>query len=235
MNMRLPCPPLWRTLQSVLPIRIALVEDQPRTREGLAALIGGAAGFEIAGAYGSMEEALPAIQRAPPDVVLADIGLPGMSGIEGVRLLHQSIPGLPVLMLTVHGDDDSIFAAICAGACGYLLKETEPVRLLECIEELRSGGAPMSPDIARRVVLAFRRNPPPRQVDLDLSPRQLDILRLLAEGQSYKSCADALGLSVDTIRHHVRKIYDRLHVHSRSEAVWKAVTNGVVRATRPGP
>src|SRR5260370_20914583 len=175
-----------------------------------------------------MGEALLAIQRAPPDVVLADIGLRGMSGIEGVRILHQLLPDLPVLRLTVHGDDDSVFAAICAGACGYLLKETEPARLLECIEELRSGGAPMSPGVARRVVLAFRQTPPPRQVDLEISPRQLDILQLLTEGHSYHSCADALGLSVDTVRHHVRKIYGRLHVHSRSEAVWKAVTSGVV-------
>ena len=203
-------------------IRVALVEDQAPTREGLASLIGGSPGFEITGQYGSMEEALPALERARPDVLLADIGLPGMSGIAGVRLLHQQFPDLPILMLTVHGDDDSIFAAVCAGACGYLLKETEPQRLLDSIHELHAGGAPMSPEIARRVVLAFRQYPPPRQPDLELSPRQIRILQLLAEGHSYKSCAEALGVSVDTVRFHVRRIYDRLHVHSRSEAVWKA-------------
>lgn len=210
-------------------IHVALVEDQPRTREGLAALIGGSPGFAIAGEFGSMEEAIPVIESAPPDVLLADIGLPGMSGIEGVRRLHARLPELPVLMLTVHGDDDSVFAAICAGACGYLLKETEPDRLLECIAELHAGGAPMSPGIARRVVTTFRQHPPALRDNLELSPRQARILQLLTEGHSYKSCADMLGLSLDTIRHHVRKIYERLHVHSRSEAVWKAVANGPAR------
>jgi DNA-binding NarL/FixJ family response regulator len=210
-------------------IRVALVEDQPRTREGLASLIGGSPGFEIAGQYGSMEEALPALQRVTPDVLLADIGLPGMSGIEGVRVLHQRFPELPILMLTVHGDNDSIFAAVCAGACGYLLKETEPGRLLDSIRELHTGGAPMSPEIARKVVMAFRQYPPPRQMDTELSTRQVRILQLLAEGHSYKTCAEVLGLSVDTIRFHVRKIYERLHVHSRSEAVWKTFGTGVFR------
>jgi len=135
-------------------------------------------------------------------------------------------------MLTVHGDDDSIFAAVCAGACGYLLKETEPRRLLDSIRELHGGGAPMSPEIARRVVMAFRQYPPPRQTDLDLSPRQMGILRLLAEGHSYKSCAEELGVSVDTVRFHVRRIYDRLHVHSRSEAIWKAFGVSAFRTGR---
>jgi DNA-binding NarL/FixJ family response regulator len=211
-------------------IRVALVEDQARTREGLALLIGGDPGFEIIGQYGSMEEALPALERARPDVLLADIGLPGMSGIEGVGRLHRRYPELPILMLTVHGDDDSVFAAVCAGACGYLLKETEPGRLLEAIRELHAGGAPMSPEIARKVVRAFRQYPPPVRTEVDLSPRQLRILQLLAEGHSYKTCAEELDLSVDTIRFHVRKIYDRLHVHSRSEAVWKAFGGGALRA-----
>ena len=214
-------------------IRVVLVEDQSRTREGLAALIGCSAGFEVSGSYGSMEEALPAIELAPPDVVLADIGLPGISGIEGVRRINRLLPDLPILMLTVHGDDDSVFAAICPGATGYLLKETEPARLLECIQEVHSGGAPMSPGVARRVVMAFRDQPPQDQPEPALSARQIHILQMLTEGHSYKSCADALGLSLDTIRHHVRKIYDRLHVHSRSEAVWKAVTSGLVRAKLP--
>ena len=213
-------------------IRVALVEDQVQTREGLALLIGGSPGFEISGQYGSMEEALPALARVRPDVLLADIGLPGMSGIEGVRHLHRQFPELPILMLTVHGDDDSIFAAVCAGACGYLLKETEPRRLLDSIRELHAGGAPMSPEIARKVVMAFRQYPPPRQPDVELSPRQMRILRLLAEGHSYKSCAEALGVSVDTVRFHVRRIYDRLHVHSRSEAVWKAFGSGISGAGR---
>lgn len=208
---------------------MALVEDQVGTREGLSLLIGGSPGFEVCGAYGSMEEAFPGIQSSPPDVLLADIGLPGMSGIEGVRRIHEQSPELPILMLTVHEDSDSIFDAVCAGACGYLLKETPPERLIESIRELHSGGAPMSPGIARKVVLMFQKTAPPKQEDLQLSTRQLEILRMLAEGHSYKTCADSLNVGLDTVRSHVRKIYERLHVHSRSEAVWKALQEGLLR------
>src|ERR1700761_8262197 len=143
LSLRAACP----ILQLVAAIRVALVEDQRATREGLAALIRCSPGFAVAGEYASMEEAIPAIEKSPPDVLLADIGLPGISGVEGERRIHQRHPRLPVLMLTVHGDDDSVFAAICAGACGYLLKETEPARLVESIGELHRGGAPMSPEI----------------------------------------------------------------------------------------
>lgn len=225
-------PPAPAYTGTVPPIRVALVEDQGRTREGLTALIDGSPGFQVSGAFPTMEEALPAIEATAPDIVLVDIGLPGMSGIEGVQRLNRSRPDLPILILTIHTDDDSVFAAICAGASGYLLKETEPYRLLECLQELHTGGAPMSPAIARRVVTEFRQRPSQAHPEIDLSPRQISILQLLAQGHSYKSCADALDLSLDTIRHHVRKIYDRLHVHSRSEAVWKAVTTGLVRAGR---
>jgi DNA-binding NarL/FixJ family response regulator len=214
------------------PIRVALVEDQDVTREGLGMLIGGSPGFEICGQYSAMEETLGRIRGNPPDVLLADIGLPGMSGIEGVRQIHQMMPELPILMLTVHGDSDSVFRAICAGACGYLLKETPPARLLESIRELYEGGAPMSPEIARKVVLMFQKAAP-KQVDMQLSTRQLEILRMLAEGHSYKVCAATLDVGLDTIRSHVRKIYERLHVHSRSEAVWKALEGGLLRAGKP--
>jgi DNA-binding NarL/FixJ family response regulator len=219
-------------LHIVPAIRVALVEDQRLTREGLATLIGTAPDLKVSGQYESMEAALPAIEREPPDVLLADIGLPGMSGIEGVRQIHQRFPELPILMLTVHGDDDSVYAAVCAGACGYLLKETEPAKLLDCIHELHAGGAPMSPEIARKVVSTFRKFAPPSQADAGLSPRQVEILQLLAEGHSYKTCAESLDLSLDTVRFHVRRIYDRLHVHSRSEAVWKAFVSGVLQARR---
>jgi len=202
-------------------IRVALVEDQRATREGLVALIGNAPGFEVVGQFASMDEAIRAVPEEPPDVLLSDIGLPGITGVEGVRLIHRRLPDLPVLMLTVHGDDDSVFAALCAGACGYLLKETEPARLLDCIREVHAGGAPMSPEIARRVVVTLR-GMIRRPRDSGLSVRQSEILDLLARGNSYKSCAESLNVSLDTIRFHVRKIYDRLHVNSRAEAVWKA-------------
>ena len=215
------------------PIRVALVEDQYVTREGLSLLIGGSPGFEICGKYGSMEHALEQIRGNPPDVLLADIGLPGMSGIEGVRRIHEFAPELPILMLTIHEDSDSVFSAVCAGACGYLLKETPPARLLESIRELHDGGAPMSPGIARKVVLMFQKAAPPQQEEMQLSGRQLEILRLLAEGHSYKACASTLDIGLDTVRSHVRTIYERLHVHSRSEAVWKALQGGLLRGGKP--
>jgi DNA-binding NarL/FixJ family response regulator len=211
---------------------VGLVEDQRLTREGLSLLIGGSPGFETCGQYGSMEQALDSICDSPPDVLLADIGLPGMSGIEGVRRIHRLMPDLPILMLTVHEDSDSVFSAVCAGACGYLLKETPPARLLESIRELHEGGAPMSPGIARKVVLMLQKAAPPIQEDMQLSLRQLEILRLLAEGHSYKACAAALDVGIDTVRSHVRKIYERLHVHSRSEAVWKALQEGLLRGAK---
>jgi DNA-binding NarL/FixJ family response regulator len=214
------------------PIRVALVEDQHLTREGLSLLIGGSPGFEICGQYDSMERAIEQICASPPDVLLADIGLPGMSGIEGVRRIHALMPQVPILMLTVHEDSDSVFRAVCAGACGYLLKETQPARLLEGIRELYQGGAPMSPGIARKVVLMFQKTAPPKG-EMELSLRQLEILRMLAEGHSYKTCAATLDLGLDTVRSHVRKIYERLHVHSRSEAVWKALERGVLRGSKP--
>ncbi len=210
------------------PIRVALVEDQQLTREGLSLLIGSSPGFEICGQYDSMEQAFEQIRGTPPDVLLADIGLPGMSGIEGVRQIHEWMPELPILMLTVHEDSDSVFRAVCAGACGYLLKETPPARLLESIRELFEGGDPMSPGIARKVVLMFQKAAPPKE-DMQLSVRQLEILKMLAEGHSYKACAATLDVGLDTIRSHVRKIYERLHVHSRSEAVWKALEGGLLR------
>jgi len=210
------------------PIRVALVEDQRVTREGLGLLIGGSPGFKMCGQYGSMEVALEQIRDNRPDVLLADIGLPGMSGIEGVGRIHGLMPELPILMLTVHEDSDSVFSAVCAGACGYLLKETPPARLLESIRELHEGGAPMSPGIARKVVLMFQKTAPPKHEEMQLSARQSEILGLLAEGHSYKTCAAALDVGLDTIRSHVRKIYERLHVHSRSEAVWKALQGGLI-------
>ncbi len=213
------------------PIRVALVEDQLVTREGLSLLIGGSPGFRICGQYDSMEHAIELIPGSPPDILLADIGLPGISGIEGVRRIHELMPQLPILMLTVHEDSDSVFSAVCAGACGYLLKETPPARLLESIRELYEGGAPMSPGIARKVVLMFQKTAPPKE-DMELSLRQLEILRMLAEGHSYKACATALDVRLDTVRSHVRKIYERLHVHSRSEAVWKALQSGLFHGSK---
>ena len=203
-------------------IRVAIVEDEDATRAGLAALIGSAPGLAVSGSFPSMEEAIPAILHMPLDVLLADIGLSGISGIEGVAAIHKSLPDLPILMLTVHGDGDLVFAAICAGACGYLLKETDPDRLVQSIHEVRTGGAPMSPGIARKVLTMMRLGRQEKIRDIGVSARQAEVLQLLAEGYSYKACAAKLSLSIDTVRTHVRKIYERLHVNSRAEAVAKA-------------
>lgn len=210
-------------------IAVALVEDQQKTREGLAELIAHAPGFRIAGLFASMEEALPALERAAPDVLLADIQLGGMSGIEGVRRLKAVHPGLDVLMLTVYADDENVFEAICAGASGYLLKDTPPERLIQALRELAAGGAPMSPEIARKVVTTFHRVAPPPSAAHRLTERETDVLRLLAEGHSYKTAARELALALDTVRFHVRAIYAKLHVHSKSEAVLAALRQGIVR------
>jgi len=210
-------------------IRIVIIEDQRRTREGLAALIGGSAGMDVVGQYRSGEEALTEIAVKHPEVVLTDLGLPGMSGTEVVAHLRDLLPGVPILVLTVHDEDQHIFDALCAGACGYLLKDVEPARLLAAIREVHSGGAPMSPEIARKVLSMFQKFASPQAGESGLSVREIEVLNLLAEGDSYKTCADRLAVSIDTIRFHVRRIYDRLHVHSRSEAVSKAIRRGWIR------
>lgn len=210
-------------------IRLAIVEDQPQTREGLATLLRGTEGCRVLGAFGSMEDALAALGSEAPDVALLDIELPGMSGIEGVRRLKQRFSSIQILMLTVFADNDHVFEAICAGASGYLLKDTPPDRLTEAVRELVAGGAPMSPEIARKVVGMFSRVAPPRTEDHKLSPREVELLKLLAEGHSYKTAARALSISIDTVRFHIRNIYDKLHVHSKSEAVILALRQGIVR------
>jgi DNA-binding NarL/FixJ family response regulator len=211
------------------PIRVAVIEDRRDIREGLAALINGTEGFECNGACRSMEEALEAIGRNLPDVALVDIGLPGMSGIEGIRILKERHPDLQLIMLTVYNDDERIFDALCAGACGYLLKNTPPARLLESVAEAVLGGSPMSPEIARRVVTLFRDIRPPEKAEHQLTPHETRLLKLLVEGHNYKTAAKELGVSVNTISFHMRHIYDKLQVHSKSEAVAKALRHRLVR------
>ena len=210
-------------------IKVALIEDQRQTREGLAALIGGTLGYRTVGAWGSMEAALAGIAASAPAVALVDIQLPGMSGIDGVRHLKARCPALQILMLTVYTDSDRVFEAICAGACGYILKDTPPARLLDAIREVHNGGAPLSAGIARKVITMFQNVAPARKQDANLSPREISVLKLLAEGHSYKTAADALSVSIDTLRFHIRNIYEKLHVHSKSEAVLKAFRNGIIR------
>lgn len=211
------------------PIKVTIIEDRREIREGLGMLISYTEGFECTGKYGSMEEALARIPHSLPDVVLSDIGLPGMDGIEGIRRLKEKFPNLTILMLSVYEDDDRIFHALCAGACGYLLKKTPPTKLLESLREAVSGGAPMSPEVARKVITLFRDFKPPQQVDYDLKPHELRLLKLLVEGHSYKSAAEKLNVSVNTISFHLKNIYDKLQVHSKSEAVAKALQQRLVK------
>lgn len=210
------------------PIKVAIVEDRRELREGLAMLINGTEGFLCSGAWRSMEDALESIASAKPDVVLNDIGLPGMSGIDGIRILKERYPGLAILMLTVYEDDERIFDAICAGACGYLLKKTPPARLLEALREAVRGGAPMSPEVAARVVSLFREIRPPDRSGYDLSPHETRLLKLFVDGHNYRTAATELGVSVHTVSFHLRSIYEKLQVHSKSEAVAKALRNRLV-------
>ena len=209
-------------------IKVAIIEDQQATREGLAILIGNTTGFEVTGRFSTVEQALDRLGLDPPDVLLLDIGLPGMSGIEGARAVRSRNPKIQILMLTVYGDDDHVFEAICAGACGYLVKGTPRERLLAAIRELRDGGSPMSPEVARKIVVMFQKVAPPKTRDGQLTPREFQILRLLADGHNYKTCADQLSLSLHTVRFHIRNIYEQLHVHSKSEAVLKALRGGLI-------
>jgi DNA-binding NarL/FixJ family response regulator len=210
------------------PVKVAIIEDQRHIRDSLSYLINGTNGFCCTGSYRTMEEALDRISHSLPDILLCDIGLPGMDGIKGVRILKERHPQLLVLMLTVYEDDDRIFDAICAGATGYLLKKTQPAQLIESLREVTQGGAPLSLEIARRVVELFRALRPEEREPYDLSPHETRILKLFVQGHNYKTAAAELGVSIGTINFHVRNIYEKLQVHSRSEAVAKALLNRLV-------
>ena len=209
-------------------IHVAVVEDDPSTREGLALLIGGSEGLDCVAAYGSVEEADDRTPSAPPDVILLDIGLPGMDGSEGVAMLKDRYPGATVLMLTIFEDENRIFASLCNGASGYLLKKTPPARLVEAIREADRGGAPLSPEIARKVVRLFRNIAPPEEVEEDLTHQEIRLLKLLADGHTYSSAAEEMGVSINTVRNYVRAVYSKLHVHSQSEAVGRALRAGLI-------
>lgn len=204
-------------------IRIAIVEDDTAAREGLRMLIDGTHGFRCAGTWGSAEQALRGLSSPPPDVLLLDIQLPGLPGSEAVRFFHERYPEMAILMLTLHDDEDRIFESLCNGARGYLLKKTPPARLLEAIREARDNGAPLSPEIAHKVVRLFREMKPPQKIGEDLTRQEVRLLALLAEGYSYQAAADDLKVSINTVRNYIRSIYEKLHVHSKSEAVSKAL------------
>jgi DNA-binding NarL/FixJ family response regulator len=208
---------------------VAIIEDLADIREGLRKLIGATAGFRCTGAYPSMEQALPGIALNLPDVALVDIGLPGVSGIEGMRIIKQRHPAIHLVVLSVYDDDDRIFEALCAGACGYLLKKTPPVELLQGVRQAASGGVPMSPEVARTVIALFRQFRPPERADYQLTPHETRLLKMLVDGHNYKTAAAELKLSVNTVSFYMKSIYEKLQVHSKSEAVSKALRSGLIR------
>jgi DNA-binding NarL/FixJ family response regulator len=208
-------------------VGVAIIEDQKETREGLSFLINSADRFECRHVYASMEAALEGVEHNLPRVALVDIGLPGMSGIEGVKILRTRYPSIAPVLLTVYKDDKRIFEAICAGACGYLLKTTPPRRLLEALREIADGGAVMSPEVAIRVVELLRKPQTAEPSAAGLSPQELRLLKLLTEGHQNKTAAAAMAISVHTVSFHLRSIYEKLHVHSRSEAVARALREGL--------
>jgi DNA-binding NarL/FixJ family response regulator len=209
-------------------LSVAVVDDDRGTRDGLAALIGGTPGFRCIATYASVEEALKRLADRAPDVLLLDIHLPGLSGSEGVRLLRDRYPRTQVLMLTVFAEEERIFESLCNGACGYLLKKTPPGRLLESILEAHAGGSPMSPDIARKVVVALQRSGPTDKPEQALTPHEVRIVRMLADGDSYQDVGDRLGITVNTVRNYIRRIYEKLHVHTKSQAVSKALRGRLI-------
>jgi DNA-binding NarL/FixJ family response regulator len=211
------------------PVRVAIVDDLHEIRDGLRFLIDNTPGYRCTGVFESMEDALLEISPSLADIVLVDIGLPGMSGIEGIRMLRDRHDELRLVVLTVYEDDERIFEALCAGAAGYLLKKTPPAKLLESLDEVMAGGAPISPQVASRVVGLFREFAPPPRADHHLTPHEVRILGLLGEGHSYKTAAGVLKSTVNTVAFHMKNIYRKLQVHSKSEAVAKALRYRIVR------
>jgi len=202
-------------------ITVSIVDDEADLREHIAGYLSAAGNIRCKSAYASAEEALQFLPRDKPDVILMDINLGDMDGIECVRRLTALMPEAQVLMLTVFEDTEKIFRALAAGASGYLLKRLSPKKLLEAIEEVCAGGSPMSAPIARKVVQSFKTAAPAGQPTVELSPRERSVLDGLAEGLVYKQIADQLGVSIHTVRNYIRRIYEKLHVCTRTEAVAK--------------
>ena len=208
-------------------IRVAIAEDDRAVREGLGMIIGATPGYECTGRFFSVEDALQAM-NVVPDVLLLDIHLPGMLGSEAVRVFREKYPSLQILMLTVYDGQDKVFESICNGACGYLLKKTPPAKLLEAIREAHEGGAPMSPEIARKVITLFQQTRASEKLDEPLTPQETRLLKLLSDGYSYQNSAGQMNISINTVRNYIRSIYEKLHVNTKSEAVSKALRNRLI-------
>jgi len=215
-------------VSTTMTVNVGIIEDDPSIRESVASLINSAAGFSCGEIFESVESAIENISRPPPDVLLMDINLGGMSGIEGVRRLKSIFPKMNILMLTVFEENDKIFQSLCAGASGYLLKRTPPAKILDAISEVLQGGAPMTASVARKVLSLFTSIAPPTIPDLHLTARESEILQHLVSGSSYKKISRDLFISFDTVNSHIKNIYEKLQVHSKTEAVAKALKHRLV-------
>jgi len=204
-------------------IKIIVFDDNKHIRESLSLLLVTDPRFNLAGAYNDAEDAERLISAISPDVVLMDIDMPGKNGIDAVGDIHKVFPSLPIIMLTVFEDEDRVFRSLRNGALGYILKSTAPERLLDAITEVMQGGAPMSPSIARKVMSHLQAEASPQKIDYSLTQREKDVLALLVEGNSYKMIADKLEIGFETVRSHIKKIYDKLHVQTMTEAVSKTL------------
>ena len=210
-------------------IKVVIFEDNRSLRDGLAAMIGGTQGFECAGAFPNCNNLLKNISHAQPDVVLMDIEMPGINGIEAVAMIKEEYPTIKILMETIFDDDEKIFNSICAGAEGYILKHTLPAEIMEAIKEIHEGGSPMTPSIANRVLKMVKDKPSFSQKEsFDLSVREKEILFCLVKGMSYKMVADTCFISIETVNVHIKNIYRKLQVHSKSEAIIKAIKGKIV-------
>jgi DNA-binding NarL/FixJ family response regulator len=204
-----------------MPITVSIVEDNEQLRTTLARVVNRAEGFRCLSHYGDAESALEGLPKDKPQVVLMDINLPGMNGVECVRRLKQLVPETQVVMLTVYEDTDNIFNALAAGAAGYLLKRTKSAELLDAIREVHNGGSPMTTHIARKVTQSFQRSGPSTQPTENLSEREQEVLDCLSQGFLYKEIAEKLGISYETVHTYIRRIYEKLQVRTRTEAVAK--------------
>ena len=206
-------------------IKVSIVEDNEQLRTTLAKMISRSEGFECLGHHPSAEAGLAGIPNEKPDVVLMDINLPGMNGVECVRKLKQILPNTQVVMLTAYEDTENIFNSLAAGAAGYLLKRSKSQEILDAVRDVLAGGSPMSTHIARKVVQSFQARPTaaPAEPEAELSPREQEVLNLLSQGFMYKEMSDKLGISFETVRTYIRRIYEKLHVRTRTEAVAKAL------------
>ena len=210
-------------------VRVVIFEDNQHYRDGIVAVVDVTPPFKIVGAFPDCSKLIQRIEQLRPDIILMDIGMPGLSGIEAVILIRNQFPKLPVLMQTIFEEEDKIFAAICAGASGYLLKNAGPVKLLEAMKEVLEGGAAFTPSIAKKVLGMFQQQVTSAPAEfIDLSKREKEILECLVQGMGYKAIADACFISKETVHSHIKKIYEKLHVHSMSEAVAKAIKNHLV-------